>query len=91
MIGVLNLVLAMMPQRIESELGGHLCSGDKDLGITYLLEAVEGTGVQQKLACIVSIVAVSLVPGSDLLSNLAKKTIMDKHSEVCLICMHANP
>lgn len=56
-IGVLNIMLAMMPRKMEEELRKDACYGDRDLGITYLTEAMEFSGVQRKLSCLASLVA----------------------------------
>lgn len=52
-IGVFNVVLALLPDKVQRVLQEHDCSGDKELGATYLTQAVEVDGVQQTLARLV--------------------------------------
>ena len=49
-IGVMNMLLAVLPDKVQKVLEESGCVGDRELGATYLMQAIDVPGVQQTLA-----------------------------------------
>ena len=85
-IGCFNLLLALLPDRVQKVLQESEVIGDRDLGLTYLRQAaLEVDGVQQPLAQLLLLaldLARDLVPVPADLADACASSLHARHPKV---------
>ena len=69
-IGVFNVILSMLPDKIQKVMQEVGCYGDRELGATYLRQAVDVDGVQQQISRLVVIAMDFLIDKKPFLHDL---------------------